>query len=425
MEMKAEQSRTLHASAVFNPPLSVFQMAIVDRPSCETPLPAEQAPVEVRVARQDLTIYVESPPLLQAMVAAIRGAQHRVWLESYIICNDEAGRAIADALIERAKIGVDVRVIYDAIGSFGTPSAYFARLTGAGVQVHAFRSIRAAFGRWRFLRFLNRRNHRKLLVIDDREAFFGGMNICESREAALATQGAALPSLGWRDVHLRLVGERQAELAGEFSRLWNWCHRQRPPLRPPWRMKRLLATLDDTIVFFASWPARRRRRIEQVFAPLLRTAKQEVLLSIAYFLPFGRVLRELLRAKRRGVNIRVVVPGNSDVKLVQWATRHFARRLLARGIRIYERQDHMLHSKAMVVDGQWTVVGSANLDARSLRMNLELVGIVRSRELAAAVSEICRHEIACSRRLRLADLRRRTWWERFRDRCAWSLRGWL
>ena len=104
---------------------------------------------------------------------------------------------------------------------------------------------------------------------------------------------------------------------------------------------------------------------------------------------------------------------------------YFARRLLARGIRIYERQDHMLHSKAMVVDGQWTVVGSANLDARSLRMNLELVGIVRSRELAAAVSEICRHEIACSRRLRLADLRRRTLLAALRDRCAWSLRRWL
>ena len=286
MEMKAEQSRVFHASTVFNLPLSVLRMAIVNRPTCDTPLPAEQAPVNVRVAGQDLTVYVESPPLLQAMVAAIRGARQRVWLESYIICDDEAGRVVADALIERAKAGVDVRVIYDAIGSFGTPSAYFARLTAAGVQVHAFRSIRAAFGRWRFLRFLNRRNHRKLLVIDDRLAFFGGMNICKSRDAALATQGAALPSLGWRDVHLRLVGERQAELASEFSRLWDWCHRQRPPRRSPWRMKRLLTTLDDAIFFFASWPARRRRQIEQVFAPLLRAAKHEVLLSMAYFLPF-------------------------------------------------------------------------------------------------------------------------------------------
>ena len=124
--------------------------------------------------------------------------------------------------------------------------------------------------------------------------------------------------------------------------------------------------------------------------------------------------------------MRVVVPGNSDVKLVQWATRHLCLSLLKRGILIYERQDFMLHSKVIVIDGQRTVVGSSNLDPRSLRTNLEFIAVVTSRTaMAAEATKFCRHEIQHSRRVRLAEIRNRPWWQRLRDRLAWSLRSWL
>jgi cardiolipin synthase A/B len=129
-----------------------------------------------------------------------------------------------------------------------------------------------------------------------------------------------------------------------------------------------------------------------------------------------------VRARRRGVHVRVIIPGESDVRAVQWATRHLYSYLLKRGIRIYERKDQMLHSKAMVIDEQWSVIGSCNLDPRSLRTNLEFVAVVRSCELAAALLGVCRHEIKNSSRVTLAYWRNRTWWQRVLDRIAWSLR---
>jgi cardiolipin synthase len=362
------------------------------------------------------------------MIEDIRAAKNRIWLESYTIADDAAGRAIVAALLERAAAGVDVRVMYDAIGSMSTPQAFFDRLTAGGVEVHSFHSIRDNLWRFPFLRILNRRNHRKLLVVDDRVGYFGGMNIVDQRGIVTPADAKLrnLPaSAGWRDLHVRLVGPKQPAIAAEFERLWNWKHLRRRERRTTWQIGRMLAESDDAIHFFASRPGRRMRRVARVLGPLIRRARDEITLSMAYFIPVGRVLRELLRARRRGVRVRVVVPAESDVKAVHWATRHLCQRLLARGIQIYERQDFMLHSKVMVIDGQWTVVGSCNLDPRSLRLNMEFLAVVRSRAMAAAATGFCRHEIAHSRRVRVADIRARPLWQRIRDRLAWSVRRWL
>jgi cardiolipin synthase A/B len=187
----------------------------------------------------------------------------------------------------------------------------------------------------------------------------------------------------------------------------------------------MLGEKADALHFFASRHTRRTRRVARVIVPLIRRARREIIVSMAYFIPVGRVLRELFRARRRGVRVRVIVPGDSDVQAVHWATRHLSRRLLARGIQIYERQDFMLHSKVMVIDGQLTVVGSCNLDPRSLRLNLEFLAVIRSRAMAAAATAFCRHELAHSRRVRRAEIRNRPLWRRIRDRLAWSIRRWL
>jgi cardiolipin synthase len=383
---------------------------------------------KIVVSGNELTLFEESGPCIAAMVADIRQARQRAWLESYIIADDAAGRAVADALIERAAAGIDVRLMYDAIGCLYTPQAYFDRLAAGGVKVHAFHSIRDRIWKIRFLRFLNRRNHRKLLVVDDRVGYFGGMNLVDLRGVASRSDVKArhLPmSAGWRDLHVRLLGPKQADIAEEMDRLWRWRNRQRIPTSIAWRVGQMLASCSDAIHFFASRPSRRNRRIARIVGPLIRRAEREIVISMAYFLPDGQVLRELLRARRRGLRVRVVVPGASDVKLVQWATRHLCRRLLASGIRMYERKDFMLHSKVMVIDGQWTVVGSANLDPRSLRINLEFLAVISSHAMAAAAINFCRHEVLHSRRLRLSEIRRRPWWQQLRDRLAWSFRRWL
>jgi cardiolipin synthase len=404
-------------------------MSIIERPAFGIPAAAATFTLpQVAVAGNDLTLFEGSQPLIAAMIDDIRGARRRVWLESYIVADDAAGRAIADALLDRAAAGVEVRLMYDAIGCHATPRAYFDRLTRGGVQVHAFHAIRDHWFKLDVLQILNRRNHRKLLVVDDEVAYFGGMNIVDQRGLITPadTKAMHLPaSAGWRDLHVRLVGPKQAEIAAAMDYLWGKKLGLRRARRPRWHVKQKLAAAEDVIHLFASQPGNAARRMARVFVPLIRRAREEILVSMAYFIPVGRVLRELLRARRRGVRVRVVIPRESDVPAVHWATLHLCQRLLRRGIQIYERRDLMLHSKLMVIDHRWTAIGSANLDPRSLRTNLEFVAVVRSTPFAAAATAFCHHEIAHSDRIRLSSIRNRPCWQRVRDRLAWSIRRWL
>lgn len=391
-----------------------------------TPPPATTAPVAVAVAGHHLTLYVESPPLLAAMADDICAARKRVWLETYIFLDDAAGQVIGEALKERARAGLDVRVLVDAVGSLTTSAAFFRDLEAAGVRVCVFHSLWEALWRFAPLRVLNRRNHRKLLIIDDHAAYFGGMNLVDQSHARTVAQAEHLPmSAGWRDVHVRLIGPQQGEIAESFERSWKLAHGERVPRRSKQYRRGDLAAGAESIQFFDSGPALRHTRAARVFAGLIRAARKRLTFSMAYFVPVGGVLRELLRAHRRGVFVQAVIPGQSDVPLVQRATRYLYRKLLRRRFQIHERQVSMLHSKVLVVDDQWTVVGSANFDARSFWINLEFLAVIHSRNLARVMNEIVQHEIKHSRRVKLREVLQSGWWQRLGDRAAWTLRWWL
>lgn len=380
------------------------------------------------VAGHEITVFEESPPLIAAMVDDIEQARERVWLESYIVAGDAAGTAIGEAMIRRAATGVDCRLLYDYVGSAATPSSFFAWLERSGVQVRAYRSAWRALLRARPWQWFHRRDHRKLLIIDDRVAYFGGMNIVDQSGIHTVEEARArnLPtSAGWRDVHVRLAGPRQPEVAEAFADLWR--PRLKRLVRGPrrwrrWPIRSMFQERGEGIYFFDCRPQIRHRRPTRVLVPLLRQARRSITVSMAYFIPQGAVLRELLRARRRGVTVRVIIPGKSDVKAVQWATRHLYDKLLRRGIRIYERKDQMLHSKVMVIDDQWSMIGSCNLDPRSLWYNLEFFAVFRSKGMAATVRRICGFEMRNSRRVTLADSLGRRWWQRWLDRLAWSMR---
>ena len=386
-------------------------------------------PLRVDVAGQELTLFEESGPLIAAMIADIETATSRVWLETYIFADDSAGDAVATALAARARAGLDVRLMIDAWGSFNMPRSTLSRLRASGVKVHVFHDFAAAWRRpLKFLQLLNQRNHRKLLVVDDRIAYFGGMNIVD--QSGIHSKGDAkerqLPaSAGWRDVHVRLVGPEQAEVADSMLRLWNRVHHEKPSRRPRWPIEEALDDSHESIFFFDSRPTLKKRRPHRIFVPLLRSARREITLAVAYFVPFGAYLGELLAARRRGVLVRVIVPGQSDVRVVQWATRHVYEYLLKRGFRIFERRDQMLHSKVMTIDGRSSIVGSCNLDARSMRLNLEFFAVIHSPAVALALAEICRREVRASVRVTPASCRRRSWWQRLLNRTAWSMRRWL
>jgi cardiolipin synthase len=380
----------------------------------------------IRVAGQEFELFTESQPLIESMLADIRAATRRVWLETYIYSVDAAGRAVGEALQDRARAGVEVKLIYDALGSWSAPASFFDELRQAGVQVHAFHTFWEGVSRFALFQVLNRRNHRKLLIVDDRVAYFGGMNIVDLSgvtTVAEAKERNLAPSAGWRDVHARTIGDKQREVARAFDRLWRHV-RRRPFDRAPWPMRQMLATQGDGVYFFDGRP-RWRRSHRRVFLPLIRRAQREITIAMAYFLPTGRVQRALYRARRRGVRVRVIVPAESDVPTVQRATRHLYTRLLRHGIEVYERQNQMLHSKVMVVDGRTVVLGSCNLDPRSLWWNLEFAAVVHSAAMADAVERICQFEIDNSRRVTREDCRQRSFWQRLLDRMSYGLRRWL
>lgn len=381
----------------------------------------------ILVAGQELRLFLESPPLIRNMVADILAARRRVWLECYIVLNDAAGQSVAAALAQQAQAGLDVRLLYDAVGSQGTPASFFNELTAAGVQVHAFHTVWEALRQFSFSRVLNRRNHRKILVVDDEVAYFGGMNVLDQRTDNVPSpsqRGPRLPS-GWRDAHVRLTGPRQADVAESFERSWRRALGQPVRRRPKAYRRGRFGGTEEAIFFFDSGPGLRYSRASRVLTRLIDSATQSITFSMAYFLPVGKVLRTLLKARRRGVRVQVILPSRSDVRTVERATRHTYPRLLKRGFEVYERQQRMLHSKVMVVDELWSLIGSCNLDARSLFYNYEFLAVIRSAAFAQQLSEVCRYEASQSRPVTPKVCQSRGGWDRWLDGWAYAMRWWL
>ncbi len=294
------------------------------------PLPDAEAPRSLDVAGHHLTVFVESPPLLESMTRDILAAKKRVWLETYIFYNDHGGQKIADALKQKAQKGLDVLLLYDAIGSAITPGAFFNSLRKAGVKVHAYHSILEGLRRFRPLTILNRRNHRKMLVIDDAIGYFGGMNIIDNVESVERQEAESRPtSSGWRDVHIRLEGPQQCDLAESFDRSWKSAHGEKVQKRSR-KYRRALHLhhalhspsdpVPESIRFFDSGPGPKYSRAARVFSRLLRYAQFQVTISMAYFIPTGAVLRSLLSAEeasshphRRPGKIRCAACSASDI----------------------------------------------------------------------------------------------------------------
>jgi cardiolipin synthase len=384
----------------------------------------------VRVAGSDWKLFVESKQYIQSLVNDIRTARHRVWVEAYSFADDAAGRAVAEAMKERAQAGVECRIIYDAAGSLETPQAMFDDLRAHGVAVKGFRPIDGWWWKiWRWGKF-QRRDHRKLAVVDDEIGYFGGMNIVDQG-------GSLIPGTAsehekhdpneppWHDVQVRIQGKHAAELAASWDDLWSELHDLPSPHRSNPRPRDLQRMAPDSILFFDSRPHVRYRRPAKFLRTLIDRSRSQIIMAIAYFLPFGSVLRAITRARKRKVTIRVIVPENSDVPVVQLASRYEYERLMRRGIRIYERQERMLHSKVMVIDDEWSLIGSLNLDPRSLLLNMEYFAVIRSKELAQALTEICREEFRHSRAVRRRDIHGRTHWERFKQWFCWTFKRWL
>ena len=295
-----------------------------------------------------------------AMLDAIAAASRHIDLSTYLIADDGTGRIFASALMEKARAGVEVNLLYDAFGCRDTPAAFFDQLAAAGINVVEYHPFKPWRARWGWLR----RDHRKILVVDGTIGFAGGLNLADLY--APPEKGGG----GWRDTHLKLEGPIVSDLQRFFIGVWRRAGGRKldkkaymPPLA---EVGGTPARVVGNTLFWNRWA------IRKAALHAFRAARKSIWIANAYFIPDGTILGEILRARARGVDVRIMVPGRSDVPLTAAATRANYRLLLDEGIRIFEWKGSMLHAKTMVVDGLWSAVGSFNLDRMSLVNNLEV-----------------------------------------------------
>jgi cardiolipin synthase A/B len=365
-----------------------------------------------------LELLIDGPATYAAMFAAIDAARDNINLESYIVEADGPGAELAQRLLAKCSQGVKVNLLFDGFGSIQTKAAYFDALRAGGVQLCEYNPLRS----WRriFSRAVHRRDHRKLLVVDGRIAFVGGINISGVYAAGSAglppTESEADAAPPWRDTHLRIEGP----LAAEFQRLFlqHWSRHADAALQPAHYLP-LPASCGRVRGAAASFEAGQRRN--PFYRALLKAidhAQQRVSITVAYFVPTRRLVRSLSRAAQRGVDVQLVLPSESDA----WAPLHAGRshygRLLQAGVRIFERQGALLHAKTTVIDGVWATVGSANLDWRSFVHNAEANAVVLDPAFGAEMESVFRTDVAASREVTLDEWRRRGWFQRVRERLA-------
>jgi cardiolipin synthase len=323
-----------------------------------------------------------------ALFDAIRHARSSIFIEFYIIKNDATGSLFSQAIRDAAARGVQVSLIYDALGCFDTPDHFFLQLRQAGVQCLPFNPPTFAKLHW-----LDIRDHRKLVVIDGRTAFLGGLNVGDEYS------GYGESITRWRDVGIRLDGPAVSELQRLFCQTW---FEESGHTLAPHAVGGEAPLADADVVIVNGRPHQNRPVIRNAFRVAMSGAESSIQIITPYFVPGPRVVRSLLRAVRRKVRVQIILPSISDVPLVQMMSRAYLKPLLEEGVEIFERQGTILHAKVMLVDGQWVTLGSANLDFRSFHRNFEINVIVASEDFGRQVAALFDEELTKSKRFDLA-----------------------
>jgi len=359
-----------------------------------------------------------------AMLKAIRGARDHVHMEMYIFEDDEVGHDFARALAERAGAGVKVRLIYDAVGSMRTPKEFFEGLEKAGVAVAVFNPVapglikRGPVG-------VQARDHRKLVVVDGRIAFLGGINISRVYGSASGSRldHSSLPfeERPWRDLQIQLEGPVVGDLQRAFVAQWEKWKEEK--LDAAGLYPKLGPAGPHVVRAVASSPGGDGAADALYLALIsaIESAETEVLITNAYFVPHPELIEALAAAARRGVDVKLMLPGKTDSALVFHAGRAHYQPLLEAGVKIHERKRRLLHTKSAVIDGVWSTIGSTNLDWRSLAYNDELNAVVLGTDFANRMKAIFARDVAESELITREKWAARPFMDRVKEAGATSL----
>ena len=351
--------------------------------------------------------------IFPAMLTAIRGARQSICLESYIYWSGTVGKEFADALSERARAGVPVHVLLDWVGSGKVDASHLKEMRDAGVEVERYRPLR-----WYNVARTNNRTHRKLLIVDGRIGFTGGVGIADE------WLGDARGPKEWRDSHYRIEGPAVAQMQAAF--MDNWIETRSTVLDGPGYFPLIAGAGEMKAQVSHSSRNGGSESVRLMYLISIAASRHSIRLANSYFVPDGLSVDELVAARHRGVQVQIIVPGEFiDTEFVRHASRSRWRPLLAAGVEIYEYLPTMYHCKYMIVDGLWTTVGSTNFDNRSFRLNAEANANIYDREFAAEQERVFAADLAHSRRVTLVQFDARPWYEKVLDELAGLLRSQL
>jgi cardiolipin synthase len=330
-----------------------------------------------------ITLLHDGPQTMAAMIAAIKEAKHHIHLETYIFDQDPLGIAFADLLIARQTAGVQIRIIYDSIGTVGTPLAFFERLRAAGIELLEFHPVNPINTLRQGIAWSpNQRDHRKVLVVDGNIAFTGGINISNSyaTSSLFRSKRTGNTSVGWRDTHIQIEGPAVAAIQWVFLDAWLEEKELNFEQLPAADYFPLLKNRGTQLVRVLASGPDDNQDIYQAYLSALSQAKRSIHITCAYFVPDEAILNALSAAVLRGVDVKLVLPGINDNDLVSQASKSYFEEMLNAGLQLFQLKVAVLHAKTAVIDSQWSTVGSTNIDTRSFLHNREINVMVFSPE---------------------------------------------
>jgi cardiolipin synthase len=322
-----------------------------------------------------VTLLVDAEATYDAMLEAIAAAESYVLVQFYIVRDDGSGRALRDALIEKARSGVRVHFLYDEIGSMKLPSTYLDAMRAESIEVSGFRTTQGIRNRFQ----INFRNHRKLLIVDGRTGFIGGHNLGDEY-------------LKYRDTHLRIDGPAAQQIQLTFLKDWYWATRQ---VAEASTEIQLADGQDQAVSIANTGPADTLPGCSVLFTTLVNTATERVWITSPYFVPDDVLVRALQAAALRGVDVRILLPGKADQRLVELASFTYYADMTDCGVRLYRYRGRFMHQKVILVDDGLAGVGTVNLDNRSLYLNFEETALVADVGFATQIDAMLRADLEC------------------------------
>lgn len=404
-----------------------------------------KVPPPVRLSDGTLVQLYKDGEALHAAYEAIKQAKHRICLEVYIFASDDTGRAFADLLCRKALEGVLVYVVYDSFGSAGSDPAMFEKMRRSGVHLEEFHPIRPWDCRFSWRPF--NRDHRKLLIIDYDIAGLGGLNVGAEYAGSWVIRSKSHACDFWRDTAMGIRGPGARMFLRAFARTWHYVNHGGRVARAAFQYNLFpedsgsdgagswqpaagsgqgaAATADSPscppppascqlptdLGVLASVPTL-DSPLRLTLRRLFDSARQSIHMTMSYFAPDDELIDALCRAARRGVRVQLMLPHKCDVPILVTAARSFYEKLMLAGVEIYERLAVVLHAKTMVVDGRVSVIGSTNLDDRSIEYNCEISAIVRSEAFGRQVIDLFHHDVRFAQKIHLSQWRRRPFMDR-------------